>query len=311
MSSQILEVTVKSNDAGQTLFNFLKKMLPTTSLSVIYKLFRNKKIKVNNKSVKDRKYLLAVNDKILIFDKNIEIVYRPTVQTQVNNKNNTLKIVYEDENLLIVDKPHGVEMHSTLHDSLDQSVRNYLINTNQYDPNYEQSFLISHVHRLDKFTRGLVIYAKNKATLDSLLTKINDKKYIVKKYLAQCQGNFPADLTTVRGYLYKDEQRKRMVFSPKKVEESQECETSFKVIKPSVDSTWLEVTLTTGRKHQIRATLSYLKHPVVNDQKYGAKRINPNFMIALYAYQIEFHHFSGNLEYLNEKIIKIEENIIK
>ncbi|AGM25279.1 RluA family pseudouridine synthase [Spiroplasma chrysopicola] len=311
MSSQIIELTVKHNDAGQTLFNFLKKMLPTTSLSVIYKLFRNKKIKVNNKSVKDRKYLLAVNDKILIFDKNIEVIHRSTVKLQGDGNKSTLKIVYEDENLLIVDKPHGVEMHSTLHNSLDQEVRNYLINTNQYDPDYEQSFLISHIHRLDKFTRGLVIYAKNKPTLDILLTKINDKKYIVKKYLAHCEGIFPADLTTITGHLYKDEVRKRMVFSPKKVEQSQECQTSFKIIQTAGYSTWLEVTLATGRKHQIRATLSYLKHPVVNDQKYGAKRVNPNFMIALYAYQIEFHHFSGNLAYLNEKIIKVDENIIK
>ena len=311
MNNNIIKLTVNKNDANQTIFNFIKKMFKTTSLSVLYKLFRNKKIKVNNKVVKDHSYHLQENDVILIFDKALVVTNRGSSQP-CQPQSEVLPIVYEDDNILIVDKPHGIEMHSNLHESLDGMVRNYLITTNQYQLDQEQSFVISHLHRLDKFTRGLVIYAKNKITLDLLLAKINNKNVVHKTYLAKCEGDYQVDNLVVEGYLTKNENLKKMVFTPHPVNNtSKACATQFKTLKIINNTTWLTVTLLTGRKHQIRVTLSYLHHPVVNDVKYGAKKITPDYMIYLYAYQLTFANLTGHLKYLNEKVFKIPENIIK
>lgn len=176
----ITTLTVKDNDVNQTIFNFMKKIFQTTSLSVLYKLFRNKKIKVNNKVVKERNYKLQLGNQILIFDKNLVVTERKQQIAGSDAVQEELVVVYEDENIVIVDKPHGVEMHSTFHSSLDGMVQNYLMQKGDYHSQTDQSFVISHVHRLDKLTRGLAIYAKNKISLDLLLSKINPKAVIEK-----------------------------------------------------------------------------------------------------------------------------------
>lgn len=307
----IITLTVKDNDVNQTIFNFMKKMFQTTSLSVLYKLFRNKKIKVNNKVIKERNYKLQLGDQILIFDKNLVITERKQQIAENDSAPEKLSVVYEDQNILIVDKPHGVEIHSTFHVSLDGVVQNYLMQKGAYHRQTEQSFVISHVHRLDKLTRGLVLYAKNKVSLDLLLSKINQKEYIEKKYLVQCEGIITEDEFIVTGYLGKDESQQKMTFSLTEQPNSKKAITYFKVLTRMPHTTWLEVTLGTGRKHQIRASLSYLQHPIVNDVKYGAKRVTNKYMIGLYATTLVFHQLPAPLEYLNEKVIKILENIIE
>ncbi len=308
----VVTLTVKANDVNQTIFNFIKKMFQTTPLSVIYKLFRNKKIKVNNKVMKERNYKLQLGDQIIIFDKNLVVKERNQTSTYNNVATLPLQVVYEDNNILVVDKPHGVEMHSKFHTSLDTMVQHYLIQKNEYYPHDEQSFVISHVHRLDKLTRGLVLYAKNKITLDLLLSKINQKEFIEKKYLANCEGIIRETDFTLSGYLYKDEDKK-MVFTKTDQPHSKAVKTHFKIKAQISNTTWLEVTLITGRKHQIRASLSYLHHPIINDVKYGAKQEKKKYMIALslYATTLIFHQLPEHLSYLNEKIIKIPKNIIK
>ncbi|MBH8623327.1 MULTISPECIES: RluA family pseudouridine synthase [Spiroplasma] len=307
----IITLTVKNNDVNQTIFNFMKKMFQTTSLSVLYKLFRNKKIKVNNKIMKERNYKLQLGDQILIFDKNLVITERKQQIAETDSASEKVAVVYEDQSILVVDKPHGVEMHSTFHSSLDGMVQSYLMQKGAYHPQTEQSFVISHVHRLDKLTRGLVLYAKNKISLDLLLKKINQKEYIEKKYLTQCEGIITEDEFTVTGYLVKDESEQKMIFSLTEQPNSKKAITYFKVLTRTLNTTWLEVTLGTGRKHQIRASLSYLQHPIINDVKYGAKRIAKKYMIGLYATTLVFHQLPEPLEYLNEKVIKILENIIE
>ncbi len=307
----VITLTAKANDINQTIFNFIKKMFQTTPLSVVYKLFRNKKIKVNNKVVKERKYKLRLGDQIIIFDKNLVFTERQKQTTILDAKLLPLQVVYEDKNILVVDKPHGVEMHSNFHVSLDSMVRNYLIQKKEYNPQDEQSFVISHVHRLDKLTRGLVMYAKNKIILDLLLTKINQKEYIEKKYLAKCESIISEDDFILTGYLYKDDHNKKMVFTKTAQPIARAVSTHFIVQERLANVTWLEGTLITGRKHQIRASLGYFHHPVVNDVKYGAQQITKAYMIALYATTLSFHKLPDHLSYLNEKVIKISENIIK
>ncbi|PQP78742.1 RluA family pseudouridine synthase [Spiroplasma sp. ChiS] len=307
----VVTLTVKANDVNQTIFNFIKKMFQTTPLSVIYKLFRNKKIKVNNKVMKERNYKLQLGDQIIIFDKNLVVTERNQAVTYNIVETLPLQVVYEDDNILVVDKPHGVEMYSKFHTSLDAMVQHYLIQKHEYYPEDEQSFVISHVHRLDKLTRGLVLYAKNKITLDLLLAKINQKESIEKKYLAKCEGIIKETDFILTGYLYKNEDKQKMVFTKTVQPHAKVVKTHFRVQHQLTNATWLEVTLITGRKHQIRASLSYLHHPIVNDIKYGAKQETKEYMIVLYATTLIFHQLPDHLSYLNEKIIKIPENIIK
>lgn len=307
----VIILTVKINDVNQTIFNFIKKMFRTTLLSVIYKLFRNKKIKVNNEIIKKRNYKLKLGDEIIIFDKNLIITERYKQPKFFALNSLKLKIVYEDQNILVVDKLHGIEMHSTTNVSLDAMVRNYLIEKKEYFPKNEQSFIISHLHRLDKLTRGLVLYSKNKITLDLLLKKINQKEYIEKKYLAKCEGVILENNFTITGYLYKNNNNQKIIFTKTIRQQTKIVSTHFKVQRRLINATWLEATLITGRKHQIRASLSYLRHPIINDVKYGGKRITKEHMIALYATTLVFHKLPNYLRYLNEKVIKITENIIK
>lgn len=307
----VVTLTVKANDVNQTIFNFIKKMFQTTPLSVIYKLFRNKKIKINNKVMKERNYKLQLGDQIIIFDKNLVVTERNQTSTYNNVTTLPLQVFYEDDNIIVVDKQHELEMHSKFNTSLDAMLQHYLLQKDEYHPQDEQSFVISHVHRLDKLTRGLVLYAKNKITLDLLLAKINQKEFIEKKYLAKCEGIIQETDFTISGYLYKDEDKQKMVFTKTEQPHAKVVKTHFKIKAQISNATWLETTLITGRKHQIRASLSYLNHPIINDVKYGAKQETKKYMIALYATTLIFHQLPDHLSYLNEKTIKIPENIIK
>ncbi|QGS51566.1 pseudouridine synthase [Spiroplasma tabanidicola] len=284
---------VNKNDENQTIFNFIKKNFKTTSLSVIYKWFRTNKIKLNEKRIKDQKRVLKLGDEIKVYDS--ASISKRNEEKLVDYSE--LKIIYEDENLLIVDKPSNLEMHSLINICLDQIVRSYLIDTNKYDVELENSFVISHVHRLDKLTKGLVIYAKNKKSLDILLQAIQDKDNIEKFYLAKLENN---NIKTglIEGFIDYNSDTQLANFSLKDNKFFKSC---------SQEQNWfnkeeniLEVKLLTGRKHQIRAICSYFKSPIVDDFRYGAKK-SKNRSIDLIAYKLIFKNFSDELSYLNDK----------
>ncbi|CAG8440138.1 11515_t:CDS:2 [Ambispora leptoticha] len=171
--------------------------------------------------------------------------------------------------------------------SLDNSVRNYLFQKDpiEYQKQTEEFFVVTAVHRLDKVTKGLVIYPKNSVAKRILYRAIADKTQITKKYLALCEGSFKKNLPNyVSGYLRKDSRAQKMVFTLKNPDsEAQHCALEIKKIiqkKVSFDlfqkitseyqsSILLEVTLHTGRKHQIRSTLSFFGMPIIGDKKYG------------------------------------------
>ncbi len=303
----ILKIIVLKDDSNQTIFNFLKKVISFDKTKInLYKLFRKKKIKLNNNVLKDYRYFIRENDVIDIYSNQ---VFLKKQRDKVLKTKIKPKIVYEDENILIVDKEHGMLVHNLYGESLDNIIKNFLIDKNEYDIKKNQSFLISHIHRLDKTTRGLIIYAKNKKTSKIFLEKINDKKFINKFYLLKCEGIVKEKIFTLNGFIYKDENKKKMIFSKKEVYNSKSCITNFKLIKIDKNFSILEAELITGRKNQIRASLEYLNHPILNDYKYGAKKISNKNKIYLFAYKIVFNNFSKHLKYLNNKIITINIDI--
>ncbi|ARU92238.1 ribosomal large subunit pseudouridine synthase C [Spiroplasma clarkii] len=286
-------LTVNSNDAGQTLFNFIKKNFKATNLSIIYKWFRTNKIKVNGKRIKDHKLKLELGDEVKVYDSE-SVVKR---QTEELVDFSTLEIIYEDENLLIVDKPTNLEMHSPYNICLDLMVQSYLISSNQYDIAAENSFVISHVHRLDKLTQGLVIYAKNKISLDSLLDAIKNKDKIKKYYLVKLTNN-TIELGRIHGYIEYSEAEKRGFFSKRTNGKSKECMQLHRWFDEK--NNILEVLLISGRKHQIRCISAFYDCPIVGDFKYGAPR-NTDKRIGLVAYKLLFKNFTDHLSYLNGK----------
>lgn len=235
-------------------------------------------------------------------------------------------VVYEDDNMLVVNKAQGIPVHPDKEQSqntLIDQVRIYLNKGNkQPDENcplqkplqnhiQKDSFQPSLCHRLDRNTGGLVVIAKNKESYDTLLNKIEAKE-IKKYYKCLVKGRMERTEARLKAYLWKDA-RKSMVFvSNQKSKGALEIITAYRVLEydPSIDVSMLEVELITGRTHQIRAHLAYVGHPILGDGKYGTNTINRMFglkMQALWAYKLSFN-FKGksSLDYLNGKVLTAE-----
>jgi len=205
-------------------------------------------------------------------------------------------IIYEDDNLLIVNKPRGLLLQQDGGDnpSLDKIVGNYL------------KMIAMPVHRLDKDTSGLVLFAKNKKTADEMGKVFNDHSRIEKHYLTLVAGNITED-GLVDAPLRKSFERKKMVVAPLK-SGAKSAITKYHPIEQFKDYTLLDISLLTGRTHQIRAHMSYIRHHVVGDIKYGDYKINNFFKREfgfenqfLYAYKIKFLDINGPLNYLKNK----------
>ncbi len=302
----MLKFIIKKNDADQTILSFLKKVIDNEKTQTsIHKLFRSKKIRINNKITKDWKLILKLDDTIVIYESNI---FLKKVDNKFDFNMPSPDICYEDENILVVIKPHNLNVHNGngTNLSLDKIVQNYLLQ-DSHNIESSHSFSVSHIHRLDKFTKGLIIYPKNKVYLNLLINKINDPKFIKKFYFTQIQGRLNANEIILEGYIAKDIELQKMVFTKRKRNNGKFCKTIFTEQKyiSSTDTTNLIVQLFSGRKHQIRASLAFLNHPILNDQKYDANLINQDKMIYLIAYKIQFNNFEGEFEYLNDLNLSI------
>jgi len=290
---------VNKNDADQTLINFIKKVFKNMPLAQIYRCFRTKKIKVNGTTMTNFKYRLQENDLIVIYQTNLVIDFKP----KIIQPEPPITILYEDDNLLIVIKDHNVIVHQPYGTSLDTMVRYYLVSQQK---TAEQTFVISHHYRLDKLTKGLIIYPKNKVT-QQVLSQATKNQQITKKYLAICQGTL-LQTQTISGYIKHDENQKKMIFYLEQQLESKSCTTIFMPLFTNNNFTLIECTLVTGRKHQIRSTLQFLNLPIIGDPKYGST-INLSNKIALFAYYLKFKTIAGPLAYLNEKAFILDKSL--
>ncbi len=234
------------------------------------------------------------------------------------------RVVYEDDNVLVVNKAQGIPVHPDKDQSentLIDQVRIYLSQrksqTSENCPQTEEncppkdSFQPSLCHRLDRNTGGLVIIAKNQVSYENLLNKIETRE-IQKYYKCLVKGRMERSEAQLKAYLWKDA-RKSMVFvSNQKSKGSLDIVTAYKVLEydPSTDVSMLEVELITGRTHQIRAHLAFIGHPILGDGKYGTNVVNRMFGLkkqALWAYKLSFS-FKGRspLDYLNGKVLTVE-----
>ena len=304
---------VNNKESGQTLEKYVKKVLSYAPLSFIYKLFRKKDIKVNGHWQKE-KYVINEGEEITIFvsDEQLEEFHKKFNFTA----NDEVKqwIIYEDKNVILINKPRGilVQKDDNYNDKpLDQMVIEYLMFKGEYDPQNDLAFKPGPAHRIDRNTSGLIIFGKNHDALAYLFELFQKHELIGKHYLCLVTGDIEKE-GTVDVPLRKNFDTKKVVVAPIS-SGAKTAKTIYHPIERFGDFTLLDITLVTGRTHQIRVHMSYIRHHVVGDGKYGDFKVN-NMVDREYGFKNQFLHASEihfgelrkPLENLSRKSFKAE-----
>ncbi|MBE6686423.1 MAG: RluA family pseudouridine synthase [Ruminococcaceae bacterium] len=268
------EFQIKKNDAGQRLDKFIEKATLNMPKSLIYKAIRTKKIKVNRKRA-EANQMLCEGDVVLMFIAE-EFFACGDTEEYFMKLIPKIDIVYEDENMILVNKKVGMSCipdEREERDTLINHIKAYLYRSGEYKPEEESSFAPSLCNRIDRNTCGIVIAAKNAETLRDLNHKIKHR-LIDKKYLCIVHGIPKKREDTLSGYLIKDSKTNTVkVFDKEpKYGDAKSIKTKYKVLESKNGLSLLEVELLTGRTHQIRAHMAHIGHPLLGDGKYGINR---------------------------------------
>lgn len=279
------EFTIGKNDANQRVDKFIMKTMSTMPKSLMYKYIRNKKIKVNHKRC-DIAQRLQEADTMQCYIS--EEFFEQQLDFGFLKVPSKLNVIYEDDHLILINKPVGLLAHSDqqeVQDNLADRLLHYLYQKKEYDPKQEQSFTPALCHRIDRNTQGIVIGAKTSEALRQMNEKIRNRE-IDKRYLCIAQGSFQKKDEHLTLYHKKLEHNKAHIL-PYEQAGYVMVETAYHVIKEKDGKSLVEVELLTGKSHQIRSVMAYLHHPLLGDIKYGADKGALRTQ-ALCAYQISF-----------------------
>lgn len=272
-----MKIIINNKDQETRVDKFLAEQL-NKPRSQIQKLIKEEAVLVNNLRTKNN-YKLIINDKIEVKQTEPEVV-------EIKAENIPLNIVYEDDYLIVINKPSNMVVHP--------AVGNYsgtLVNALQYYSNnlsdINGEFRPGIVHRIDKNTSGLLIVAKTNE-VHNLLSEMIQNKDVDRKYKCIVHGKILEEQAVIKAPIGRNPaDRKKMAVVEKN---SKEAQTQIKVIDSNENYTLIECSLLTGRTHQIRVHLKYINHPVVGDPQYGPKKTIDTIGQALHAYNLSFIH---------------------
>jgi len=296
------ELTIGFNDAGQRLDKFMQKAFPGLPVPLLYKYIRKKNIRLNGKKC-EVGTKLAQGDLLRLYLP--PEFFEKKEGSQFLEAPSNIKVVYQDEHILLIDKPAGLLTHedaSEKRDTIINRAQHYLYKRGEYLPDEENSFAPALCNRIDRNTGGIVIVAKDFASLQILDEKIKERQ-ITKLYLCVVHGTPAKSSALLEGYHTKDSATNMVRIKPRPSPGSKTALTRYKVLSSKDGFSLLEVELLTGRTHQIRSHMASIGHPVAGDTKYGLKSMNKNFPYqyqALWSYKLAFSFTSdaGILEYL-------------
>ena len=305
---------IKGNDANQRLDKFIKKSTPNLTQSLLYKYIRIKRIKVNGKRA-EISTILKVGDIVDMYI-NDEFFVKSETRYDFTGASKKLDILYEDENILLLDKKVGLLCHPDdreFVDTLITRIKRYLYDKGEYQPDDENSFTPALVNRIDRNTGGIVIAAKNAESLRILNAQMKQRN-LKKEYLCVVHGIMERNSGLLEGYLYKDEKKNKVTVKKTPFDGAKEIRTRYKVIDRDEKNklSLVEVELLTGRTHQIRAHFASIGHPLLGDGKYGVNKLNKEFGYKkqfLYSYKLTFNLDENAciLSYLNGKTFTVDD----
>lgn len=298
------ELTIGKNDAGVRLDRFVSKALPLLPPALMQKYIRIKRIKVNGaRAQRDQRLAqgdvvqLYINDEF--FDKpSEENLFLTLFKPQVD-------VVYEDENLLLVNKRPGLVVHADETEKVNTLINHiqaYLYQKREWDPRWENAFAPALCNRIDRNTGGIVIAAKNAEALRVLNEKIRERE-LSKFYLCICLGRPEPPKGRIECFLRKDSKTNTVRVYHHPVPDGRSAVTLYETLETRDRLSLVEVELLTGRTHQIRASFADMGHPLLGDGKYGVGSVNRRYgeaQQALYSYRLRFDFptDAGILNYL-------------
>lgn len=299
---------IKENDAGQRLDKFLLKAVPGLPKTLMYKFLRTKHIKLNGKKA-EISTRLQPGDRLTFFISN-EFFVKDDPRLFMRAKPE-VRVVYEDENILLADKPSGLIVHEDDGEAVDtliNRVKHYLVDKGEYDPDGEASFAPALCNRIDRNTQGIVIVAKNAQSL-RLLNECIKNRELHKFYLCLLKGVPQPKEAELTHFMRKDEKENKAIVYDKPVPGGKTMITRYRVLRSYKKAALCEVELKTGRTHQIRAHMAYIGCPLVGDGKYSDNRLERTLGFesqALCSYKLIFDFKdSCALSYLNGRVFTV------
>lgn len=304
------QFTITKNDSGQRLNKFLEKAVPKLSGGMMHKYIRIKRIKINGKRT-DFAYRLQEGDVLQLY-LNDEYFERVEEDKAYLKANPDISVIYEDEHILLVNKPAGLVVHADdngTEDTLIARIQSYLYHYGRWNPKDAASFVPSLCNRIDRGTSGIVIAAKTAEALRVMNQKIRDRE-LHKSYLCVTCGHVRPKQGRIQNYILRHEKEHRVTVHDRPVPGGRTAITQYRVLKETPELSLVECDLITGRTHQLRAHFAHMGKPLLGDSKYGKNEFNRKYhrktqALCSHKLRFDFTTDAGALNYLNGKTFTV------